>query len=236
MRVFVTGASGFIGSAVVPELLGAGHQVVGLARSDEGAAALVAAGAEVQRGTLDDLDLLRDGAASSRRGDPPGVQARHRLFGELSRGHRCRSPRHRDDGGGACWFWSASGHRLGDARADAGRRGDRAGYVRPGHRRAARANAQATLALAAQGVRSAIVRLAPTVHDAGDHGFVATLIGIARAKGGSGYIGDGANRWPAVHRQRCRAPLPAGVGRGPGGRGAARRRRRRACRRARSPR
>ncbi|MFJ8822713.1 SDR family oxidoreductase [Streptomyces sp. NPDC102467] len=207
MRVFVTGASGWIGSAVVPELIGAGHQVVGLARSDASAGALAEAGAEVVRGTLDDLDTLRDAAAAS-----DGVI--HLAFQHdiaFSGGFEAAADADRraiDAFGEALAgsdrpFLIASGvlglvpgrvatERDGQAGAPLG--------DHPSGPAKRMANAHAVAALADRGVRSSVVRLPPTVHGDGDHGFLSTVVSVARDKGVSAYIGDGANRWPAVHR------------------------------------
>jgi nucleoside-diphosphate-sugar epimerase len=210
MRVFVTGASGWIGSAVVPELIGAGHQVTGLARSDASAAALAAAGAQVHRGTLDDLDSLRTAAAASDgvihlafkhdiafSGDFQGAADADRraveTFGEALAG----SDRP---------FLIASGTLgLAPGRVATERDGhgpDSAGAAAAwgGGPQTRRATAEFTLSLASRSVRSSVVRLPPTNHGDGDNGFMAALVGIARDKGVSGYIGDGSNRWPAVHR------------------------------------
>jgi nucleoside-diphosphate-sugar epimerase len=206
MRIFVTGASGWIGSAVVPELIGAGHEVVGLARSDASAQRLEAAGAIVHRGDLDDPDGLAKAAA-----DSDGVihlAFQHELaFGGNFAAAGTADRRAVEAMGAALAdsdrpFVLASG-LIGLTAGQVGTEND--GLVaspevraNPAGRRAA--TALLTLSLRGTGVRSSVLRFAPTVHGDGDNGFMATLVGIARQRGVAGYVGDGANRWPAVHR------------------------------------
>ena len=198
MRVFVTGASGWIGSAVVPELLAAGHTVVGLARSDAAAAAVAGTGAEVRRGSLDDLDSLRAGAE-----DSEGVI--HLAFKHDF-----------SDFAGAGRTERAAVATLADALVDTGRPflfaagvamitpGRVATELDPSPMRgpdAPRGGAEDfALGYAERGVRPVSLRFAPTVHGPGDPGFVATLTAVARERGAAGYVGDGSNRWAAVHR------------------------------------
>jgi len=198
MRVFVTGATGFIGSAIVRELLAAGHQVLGLARSDTGAAALTAAGAEVHRGNLDDLDSLRSGAVAS-----DGVI--HTAFNNISTTDFAAAGQadlRAVEAIGAALEGSGKPFMVTSgtlALAMLGRLVTEEDVSDPALPHGASENA--AIALAERGVRSSVVRLALSVHGEGDkHSFVPSLIGIARAKGVSAFVGDGSNRWPAVHR------------------------------------
>jgi nucleoside-diphosphate-sugar epimerase len=208
MRVFVTGASGWIGSAVVPELLEAGHTVVGLARSEESATALNAAGAQVFRGSLDDLENLR--AAASASDGVIHLAFKHDLaftgdfLGAATADRRAVETFAQALEGSDRPLVLASG-TLGVAPGKVvteldGHLDDPslAGYGEGPLAR--RATAEFVLSLASRGVRTSVMRLPPTNHGDGDNGFMATLVNIARDKGVSGYIGDGSNRWPAVHR------------------------------------
>ena len=202
MRVFVTGASGHIASAVIPELLANGHEVVGLARSDSSAAAVSALGAEVRRGDLDDLDGLREAASGAdgvihlafkheamRTGDfidavASDMAAARAIGGAL-------------EGTGKSFVTAGGTLMLALGAINGGRPGTEDDQVAGGPRTDA---ANYVIGLAENGVRSSVVRLAPMVHsDLDHHGFTPTLIALAREHGSAAYIDEGANRWPAAH-------------------------------------
>jgi nucleoside-diphosphate-sugar epimerase len=215
MRVFVTGASGWIGSATVDELLSAGHGVVGLARSDASAAALEEKGASVLRGDLDDLDALRKGAA-----DADGVV-------HLANKHDWANP--------AASNAAERGavEAIAETLLDTGRplvlASGVAGLAKgrpsteedpsPFHGPDAPRGGSENLAFeyAARGVRAVSVRFAPTVHGARDHGFIAAIVAAAREKGVSAYVGDGTHRWAAVHRSDAVRLVRIGLEQAPAG-------------------
>ncbi len=194
MRVFVTGATGFIGSAIVKELTGAGYKVLGLARSEKSVQALKDAGVEVLTGDLNDPESLKKGAAetdavihtafihdfanfeASAAADKAAIEAMGSVLAGTNRP------------------MIVTGGTLGIQFNGPWVTEDDAAPAHP------RASEAAGLELAKQGIRSSVVRLPPSVHDKGDKGFVPMLISVAREKGFSAYIGDGSNRWPAVHR------------------------------------
>lgn len=219
MRVFVTGASGWIGSAVTTELIDAGHQVLGLARSEDSAAAVEARGAEVLRGDVQDLDVLRTGAADAdavihlafrhevafREGDPEAAVASDRAaidaFGEELAG----SDRPLAIASGV------AGLKPGALATESERPEPMPGL---GGRAL---NERTSLALADRGVRSMSVRFSPTVHGDGDGGFIKQITEADRGHGLAAYIGDGANRWPAVHRSDAARLVRLGIERAPAG-------------------
>ena len=196
MRVFVTGATGFIGSAIVDDLLAAGHQVVGLARSDTSAKLLESRGVEVLRGSLDDLDILKHGAANSDgvihcafihdftdyAGSVKKDQLAIQTFGTALEG--TNRPLVISSG-----ILGLANNRIATEQDQANLEKLPRGLAE-----------EITVSFSSKDVRSSVIRLPPSVHGKGDHGFIPRIIAIAREKGVSAYIGDGLNRWPSVHR------------------------------------
>ncbi|MDR5760912.1 SDR family oxidoreductase [Caballeronia sp. LZ035] len=197
MRIFLTGATGFIGSALVPELIAAGHQVIGMSRSDAGAQALADAGAEVHRGTLEDPASLRDGAA---RADAVIHTAFDHDFSRFV--ENCEKDTRAIAALGEALAGSdrplviTSGTGIGIGEQGGPAREDIFNLKHPNPRIASEIAGQALLE---QGINVSVVRL-PQVHDPFRQGLITPLIGIAREKGVCAYVGDGANRWPAGHR------------------------------------
>ena len=199
MRVFVTGATGFVGSAVVEDLIQAGHQVLGLARSDEAAATLTGLGAEVQRGSLLDIDSLITGAKAC-----DGVIHTSFIHDFSNMPESAKTDLAAIEAIGAALAGSGKPFVVTSAigilqpgrisvESDAPMAGSAGSYRIPSE--------LAALALAGSAVRASVVRLPPSVHGDGDHGFIPALIGTARKQGSSAYIDDGMTRWPAVHRR-----------------------------------
>ena len=215
MRVFVTGASGWIGSVTVDELLAAGHDVTGLARSDASAAALQAKGAHVRRGDLDDLASIRAGAEAAE------------AVIHLANKHDWSNPAN------SVTAEVAAVQTIGDAVAGTGRpfllasgvagltqgrpatEDDPSPFYGPDSPRGGSENL--ALDFIGRGVHTVALRFAPTVHGAGDHGFVAMVAAAAREKGLSGYPGDGTNRWAAVHRSDAARLIALGLAKAPAG-------------------
>lgn len=215
MRVFVTGASGWIGSATVDELLAAGHEVVGLARSDASATALQAKGAQVRRGDLDDVEGIRAGAADAdavihlankHDFDNPAVSNGAERAAVTAIGDTL-------EGSGRPFLLASGVVALAEGRPAT--EDDPSPFHGPDAPRGGSENL--ALEYVARGVHTVGLRFAPTVHGAGDHGFIAVLTRIAREKGVAGYVGEGTNRWPAIHRSDAARLVRLGLEKAPAG-------------------
>jgi nucleoside-diphosphate-sugar epimerase len=200
MRIFLTGATGFIGSAIVPELINAGHQVLGLTRSEAGARSLAAAGAEVHRGDLEDLESLRRGAAMS---DGVIHTAFNHDFSKFVA--NCETDRRAIEAMGSVLAGSdrplliTSGTGMGNTAP--GQSASEENF-NPNHPNPRKASELAGASVAERGVNVLVMRL-PQVHDTVKQGLITYLVAVAREKGVSAYVGEGLNRWPAVHRLDC---------------------------------
>ena len=197
MRVFVTGATGFVGTAIVQELIGAGHQVLGLARSDASAQKLIAAGAEVHRGDLEDLESLRSGADQADGVIHAGFIHDFTRFAEVCGIDKIAIETIAEVMAGSDRPFIVT---SGTALVSPGKLASE-DIIPPVNPAWPRASEQSADAAAEKGVRAAVVRLSPSVHGDGDkHGFIPIMVNIAKEKGVSAYIGKGQNRWNAVHR------------------------------------